>query len=306
MKNKNYYLLEHVPCDFCGSDKYIERYRKLDIWLCLNQFQYPVVECMDCGLVYVNPRPTADDAGRYYPLGYHDGRNDEKHSDRYAIQYSFIEKYKFKTVLDIGCARGDWLGYINDKKNGLELHGVDAFSDSINYEFILFQKAFLYDATFENNYFDLITSWAVLEHIHTPSAYFEVVSRILKKDGKFVFLVTNSESFYGKYAYMEDIPRHLYHFSEKLLIQYAQKYALNIVNIFYDDRLWDGRGIGTFRYGTGKILGANWNKISLKRLNCFQKIAMRVGSIFDRVVFHYHWEARLKRSGIMIVVMEKI
>lgn len=299
------FSLEHVPCDLCGADKYIERYRKPDTWLYMNQFQYPVVECTNCGLVYVNPRPTADDTGQYYPLGYHDGRNDEKHIERYALQYKFIEPYKFNTVLDIGCARGDWLAYINKKSQGLDLHGIDAYSDSVKHDYIQFQKAFLYDAILENNYFDLVTAWAVLEHIHTPSAYFEVVSRVLKKYGKFIFLVTNSESFYGKYAYIEDIPRHLYHFSEKSLMQYAKKYALNVVDIFYDDQFWDGRGTGTFYYGIGKYFGVNWNLISLKRLSIIQKLAMRFGSILDRIIFHYHWEARLKRSGIIVVVMEK-
>jgi len=303
--NKVFYL-EHVKCDLCGSEQYIERYRKPDTWLFLNQFQFPVVECTNCGLVYVNPRPSADDAGRYYPPGYHDGRNDEKHIERYALQYKYIEPYRFKTVLDIGCARGDWLEYLNKKSPGIELHGVDAFSDSVHHDAVCYQKAFLYDADLDSNYFDLVTAWAVLEHIHTPSAYFEVVSRVLKKDGKFIFLVTNSESFYGKYAYTEDIPRHLYHFSEKSLIQYAQKYTFNIVEIFYDDRFWDGRGLGTFYYWIGKLFGVNWNLISLKRLSIMQKLAMRFGSILDRIIFHYHWEAKMKRSGIIVVVMEKI
>lgn len=303
---KNSFYLEHVPCDLCGFDQYIERYRKPDAWLYLNQFQYPVVECTHCGLVYVNPRPSADDAGRYYPPGYHDGRNDEKHLERYALQYRYIEPYRFKTVLDIGCARGDWLEYLNRKSPGTELHGVDAYSDCVHHHAVHYQKAFLYDADLPGNYFDLVTAWAVLEHIHTPSAYFDIVSRVLKKCGKFIFLVTNAESFYGKYACSEDIPRHLYHFSEKSLIRYAQKYAMNVVDFFYDDRLWDGRGTGTFYYGIGKLFGVNWNLISLKRLSLMQKLAMRFGSMLDRIVFHDHWEAKLKRSGIIVGVMEKI
>lgn len=302
---KTAFKLEHIKCDLCGADKYIERYRKPDNWLFLNQFQYPVVECTTCGLVYVNPRPSEDDAGRYYPPGYHDGRNDEKHAERYALQYEYIKPYKFNRVLDVGCARGDWLGYINQKKPFLELHGIDAFCDAVNHDAVQFQNKLLVDAVLENNYFDLVTAWAVLEHVHNPSAYFKIISKVLKKGGKFIFLVTNSESFYGKYAYIEDIPRHLYHFSEKTIKQYAQMYALNVTNVFYDDRFWDGRGIGTFHYGIGKLFGVNWNLISLNKLNFMQKTAMRIGSIVDWMVFYYHWEVRLKRSGIVVYVMEK-
>lgn len=299
------FRLEHVPCDLCGADKYLERYRKPDNWLFLSQFQYPVVECTTCGLVYVNPRPAADDTACFYPPGYHDGRNDEKHIERYALQYSFIESYRFRTVLDVGCARGDWLDYIRQRSPGAELHGVDAFSDSVNPDSIHFQNTLLTDAALETGYFDLVTAWAVLEHVHNPLAYFEVVSRVLKKGGKFVFLVTNSESCYGKRAYCEDVPRHLYHFSEKTIARYAQKFHLEVGKTFYDDRFWDGRGTGTFHYGMGKLFGANWNLISLKRLTFWQKVAMRIGSVLDKVVFYCHWEARLKRSGIAVYVLEK-
>jgi SAM-dependent methyltransferase len=299
------FKLEHIECDLCGADKYVERYRKPDDWLFLNQFQYPVVECIQCGLVYVNPRPAEDDTGRYYPPGYHDGRDDKIHNERYALQYDYIEQFQFRRVLDVGCARGDWLGYLGGEKPGLELHGIDAFSDSVNLDTVRFQKTSLSAAVLESDYFDLVTAWAVLEHVHNPSVYFGEVSRVLTKGGRFIFLVTNAESFYGKYAYIEDIPRHLYHFSERTVAQYAHKFALNVVSVHYDDRFWDGRGTGTFHYGMGKLFGANWNSISLNRLNFLQRYAMRLGTIMDKLAFHFHWEAQLRRSGIMVFILEK-
>jgi 2-polyprenyl-3-methyl-5-hydroxy-6-metoxy-1,4-benzoquinol methylase len=299
------FKLEHIHCDLCGNDKYVERYRKPDNWLFLNQFQYPVVECTACGLVYVNPRPAAEEMGRYYPSGYHDGRNDEKHLERYAVQYLYIKPYQFNSVLDVGCARGDWLAYINRISPGLELHGVDAFSNLVNHDFVTFQKALLCEANLKNNFFDLVTAWAVLEHVHSPSAYFEAVSRHLKDGGKFIFLVTNSESLYGKRAYCEDIPRHLYHFSEKTIEQYAKKFSMKIIAKNYDTHFWDARGIGTFYYLLGNILGVNWNLISLNRVNIIQKLAMRIGSFIDSLVFYFQWEARLKKSGIIVFVLEK-
>ena len=51
--------------------------------------------------------------------------------------------------------------------------------------------------------------------------YFVKVSNVLVPGGKFIFLVTNSQSVYGKYAYKEDIPRHTYHF-DKILYQTMQ------------------------------------------------------------------------------------
>jgi len=298
--------LEHVACDLCGEERYLERYRKPDDWLWLSQYEYPVVECLSCGLVYVNPRPTFGDNAQFYPEGYHDNRDDETHRNRYELLFSFINDIKAEKILDIGCARGDWLNFVSEQWSGRgEFHGVDAFSQEVHGSNIKFHQCQLPDADLPSDYFDLITSWAVFEHLHTPSKYFEVVSKVLKRDGKFIFLVTNSESCYGKYAYKEDIPRHLYHFSEKTLALYASKHGLKLDNVYYDDRFWDGRGQGTFAFGLGRCVGVTWQSLYLRRLNLLQRIVMRVGRLVDQLVFSTHWEAKMKRSGIIIAVMVK-
>lgn len=297
--------LEHVDCDLCGSKEYIVRYRKPDTWLWLNQFEYPVVECVSCGLVYVNPRPTFESMAEFYPTDYHDNRNDEHHRKRYELQFSYINEFSGKRILDIGCARGDWLNFIREKWIDSNLHGVDAFSSGVSGANIDFHKCLLPDAKLPVDYFDLITSWAVFEHLHTPAKYFEMVSKVLQKGGKFVFLVPNSESCYGRHAYQEDIPRHLYHFSEKTLRLYAESFGLKLENVYYDDRFWDGRGWGTFRLGFGHLVGVTWQSLYFRKLNLIQKIAMKLGGALDRLVFSTHWEAKMRRSGIMVAVMGK-
>lgn len=297
--------LEHVACDLCGCDDYVERYRKPDNWLWVNQFRYPAVECTNCGLVYVNPRPTFKEMAGFYPEGYHDFRDDEHHRRRYELQFSYISHFEAKRVLDIGCAKGDWLNFIGGKWPGSELHGVDAFSNEVNNKEINFYRCLLPDANLPEEYFDLITSWAVFEHLHTPGAYFEVVSKVLRKGGKFVFLVTNSESCYGKYAFQEDMPRHLYHFSKKSLQQYAGKYGLSLDRVIFDDQLWDGRGWGTFRWFFARMAGVTWRNTYLKKYNVMQRFALKLGGLFDRIVFSAHWEAKLGRSGIMVVIFGK-
>jgi len=297
--------LEHVRCDLCGSGDYQTKYRKPDTWLWLNQYEYPVVKCASCSLTYVNPRPTFESTGAFYPRGYHEHRDDDAHRKRYEVQFSYIEPFRAKRVLDVGCARGDWLNFLKELWADVEVHGVDAFSDGVNGDAVVFHRSPLPDAALPEDYFDLVTAWAVFEHLHTPRAYFEVVSNVLRRGGRFVFLVTNAESWYGKYAYAEDVPRHLYHFSEKTLGLYAEKCGLRLERTYYDDRLWDGSGRGTFRAICGRLAGANWEDFYFKRLNVMQRAALKAGSLLDRVVFSTHWEAKLRRSGIMIAVMRK-
>lgn len=297
--------LEHIACDLCGSEDYIVRYRKPDNWLWLNLFEYPVVECKQCGLVYVNPRPTFEEMRNLYPAGYHDERNDTPHLQRYKAQFEYISEIEASNVLDIGCARGDWLNYIHDQRPGIKLHGVDAFSNSVNGSLIKFYRNQLPDVNLPECFFDLITSWAVFEHVHTPNAYFSAVSRTLKATGKFVFLVTNSESIYGKYAYQEDIPRHLYHFSERTLKAYALKHGLKLENISYEERFWDGSGKGAIKYGIAKALGISWRDIHKSQFSLLQRTLLKFGALIDEMVFRYNWEQRLRRSGIIVVTMSK-
>ncbi|MCS5694106.1 class I SAM-dependent methyltransferase [Cyanobium sp. FGCU-6] len=276
-----------------------------DNWLWLNEYEYPVVECIKCGSVYVNPRPTFEEIERFYPSGYHDGRDNEVHQKRYLNQYEYVKDIDTKSILDIGCARGDWLSYFQGRHPSADLYGVDAFSSGVSNDSIKFFRCALPVAKLPENHFGLITSWAVLEHVHSPNAYFKAVASLLSPGGKFVFLVTNSESIYGKYAYKEDIPRHLFHFNARSLDQYANKHGLKLDKIQYDERFWDGTGKGAFRHFARRLLGISWRQLQYNDIPFIKKLILKCGSILDKIVFLTNWEAKLKRSGIIVVTMTK-
>jgi hypothetical protein len=71
------------------------------------------------------------------------------------------------------------------------------------------------------------------------------------------------------------------------------------------DDIFDGRGFGTFKFLAEKSVGFTWEKFMLNRQRLHHRIAMRIGSIVDKVVFSLHWEAMLGRSGIMVATYEK-
>jgi SAM-dependent methyltransferase len=299
-------LLEHVPCDLCKQSNYKVRYRKPDDWLWLNQFEFPVVECLSCELVYVNPRPDVQSMSKYYPIDYHDGRSTEGHKERYEMQLDYLPGLDAQVVLDIGCARGDFLNYLQNRYPGITTYGVDLFSAGVNFKQIRFLKSDLLDCKFDAEKFDIVTSWAVFEHLHTPSLYFEEVARILKPKGKFIFLVTNSESLYGRRAMKEDVPRHTYHYSEKTLKVYATKFGFKMNTCSYENRFWDGTGKGAFKFLFQGLVGVTWNQRQTKDFNLIQKIATRIGRVLDRVVFTKDWEVRTRRSGIIVLEFEKL
>jgi SAM-dependent methyltransferase len=62
--------METVSCDLCGSCRAREVLRQGDLLHEISREIFTVVRCMDCGLGYLNPRPTAEEIGRYYPDQY--------------------------------------------------------------------------------------------------------------------------------------------------------------------------------------------------------------------------------------------
>jgi ubiquinone/menaquinone biosynthesis C-methylase UbiE len=243
--------------------------------------------------------------GAFYPTDYHLGRGVEKFIRRYAVQKSLLPNISGKKVLDVGCARGDFLSYLLKTETEFEPYGVDAFSTGVVDQRICFKNGLFTDVEYESDYFDLVMSWAVFEHLHRPLEYFLEAARVLRPEGHLIILVTNSESAYGQYAFAEDVPRHTYHYSEETLNRYGERVGLTLKSIEYRDDIFDGRGFGTFKFLVGKSVGFTWEKSMLNRLRIHHRIAMRLGSIVDRIVFSLHWEASLKRSGIMVATYEK-
>lgn len=292
--------LEHIACDLCGCKEYKIRYRQPDMWLWLNQFEFPVVECINCGLVYVNPRPTEESMAVYYPEHYHEERNTEEHMNRYKRQSKYLLDLNYKKVLDIGCARGDFLAFLKNLYPKMECYGVDLYSSHVDYSFINFQSKSLQDCNFNSNTFDVIISFAVFEHLHYPSKYFKECGRILKSGGVMYILVTNSESFYSKYARQEDIPRHLYHYNKKTLKRYGELSNLKLKEIIYTDEIFDGRGKGAIKWFTSNLLGVKYENYYFRNINLLIRVILKVADILDRIIFHFHWEKTLKRSGVIL------
>lgn len=130
---------------------------------------------------------------------------------------SFVRKGR---VLDIGCGSGRFLLAL--RHSGWDVAGLELNDDTAtsarNVHGLMVETSL---GAFTDNSFDLITITHVLEHIREPRQMLRDCQRLLKPGGVIAVAVPNIESWQAYltkgYWFHLDLPRHLWHFSEKWL-----------------------------------------------------------------------------------------
>lgn len=232
--------METVACNLCGSTRHAVVYTMPDR-LYYPEKMFTIVECQDCGLGFVNPRPSPAEIGKYYPESFYDYfRKDVKyHRKRYRKEAAYLAPVPpdRRHLLDVGCANGDFprfmktLGWIVE---GLEVSRTAAPID----EFPVYRVPFAEAALGEGRY-GAVTMWAVLEHVHDPMSYIAKAWAVLQPGGYFVFLVTNFNSLFSRKLYGEDVPRHLYFFTEPTVRRYLDLNGFEFISCRYDDDVYE-------------------------------------------------------------------
>lgn len=94
-------------------------------------------------------------------------------------------------ILDIGCGHADFLETIYIKTPNT--YGIDPDKNAIEKNTIIRNKVvgFADNLPFKDNFFDLVVSAWVLEHLKNPKKAFKEIYRILKPGGKVIFLTPN-------------------------------------------------------------------------------------------------------------------
>lgn len=226
--------METVPCNLCGSQRFAALYEIPDRKFFRDEF-FQVVECSQCGLGFVNPRPTISEIQKYYPAAYFE-KPATKSNERY-LQRRFAAEAKYlkgleigggpKKLLDLGCATGDFPRFMAARGWDVEGVEVSVAAEQIK-DFRVYTEEF-HDIPVNEPTYDAVTAWAVLEHVHNPMAYFEKAASVVKPGGLFVFHVPNFGSAASRYLFCEDVPRHLYFFTRETVSRYLQKTGFSLV-----------------------------------------------------------------------------
>ena len=272
-------------CPLCSGINLLKKLECIDHTTSKEKFT--IVSCETCEFTFTNPRPKDNLLGKYYKSDmYISHTNNSKglfnwmyHTVRkYAIgtKLNLLKKTsKNKNHLDIGCGTGEFLNAC--KNAGYNTKGIEpselAREQAIN-NFKLSVSEDTNLGQFQENQFDSISMWHVLEHVQLLNKTIEDFNRILSKNGKVIIAVPNHESWDAKY-YRDfwagwDIPIHLWHFSKLSIEKLFHKYNFKLVekkpmlfDSFYVSLLSEEFKTGKKNFVNGFIIGLISNVIGI-------------------------------------------
>jgi len=201
-------------------------------------------------LLVTLPQPSIQELPGYYESDDYISHTDSKESAMDRI-YQIIKNYSLTKklslinglvsekglILDIGCGTGDFLKAC--QKDGWQVCGIEPndkaralTAKKIDKEEQVSDKIDSFLQTHKGR-FDVITMWHVLEHVPNLLEYIEQVKLLLKPEGSLIVAVPNFKSYdakhYKQYWAAYDVPRHLWHFSEKAIRNIFGKYNFKVV-----------------------------------------------------------------------------
>lgn len=209
------------PCPVCGA---------CDAEPFLAKGELRLVRCSACAMVYASPLPAAASDAYYDQLGRPYYLSPDKLAGDYAAVRFERELRLLRrvcpagSVLDVGCSTGAFLYQIGQRwPQDYQGLGIEVSGAAIEYARergvnVISDSLLTYD--FGSTRFDVVTFWAVLEHLADPGAFVRRAFEIVRPGGHCVVLVPNARSLAmrglgAKYRYV--LPQHVNYFEAPTL-----------------------------------------------------------------------------------------
>lgn len=256
-------------CDICNGKDFKPLYKLNDKATGL-EGEFFLFKCNKCGVIFINPQPSFAELRKYYEGGYYSLKKiiakEESKKARFRIflynlyfnekSMGTLKKIIFypiknylrgtiisndKKILDVGSGSGQFLYEM--KELGMNAYGTepgDFNKESARQYNLNIKNKDLISSRYPKNFFDIITLSQVLEHTPNPADTIRELYRILAKNGTLIIGVPNTNSLaykiFGKNWYQLDVPRHLFDFSDKILIKKLEKEGFRIQKVRYISR----------------------------------------------------------------------
>jgi SAM-dependent methyltransferase len=230
--------LEHVPCNLCGADDaevvYEARYESGRARDMVRTFRASgdellidrLVQCRQCGLEYISPRPRGEEIVAAYAEGDDPAyvSQVEARERTFSAALSRIEQLQPQKgrLLDVGTAAGAFLAAATAR--GWEAEGCEpnrwmAEWGSRHYG-VAIRPGELFDHDYPAQSFDVITLWDVVEHTPDPARVVQRIGELLKPGGLLVINYPDRGSWIARllgrrWPFLSSV--HLYYFKRRTL-----------------------------------------------------------------------------------------
>jgi len=214
-------------CPMCGVYLVNPKHQLPDRLYHTTEEMFTVIECRGCGLMRLDPRPKDADMPKYYPDRYW-AYGATRHGPagfyrRFVLRdHARFVKKALKSVdapsvaiLDVGCGAGDLLASL--RKQGHSAIGMDVSHSALRSAKELDVPGVhgsYRQAPFQDQIFDVVMMFHVLEHIPDPDAAIAGARKLLKPNGRLLIQVPNADcmqyTILGRKWMGLDVPRHLY------------------------------------------------------------------------------------------------
>ncbi|MHB1769836.1 MAG: class I SAM-dependent methyltransferase [Minisyncoccota bacterium] len=250
--------MKEMNCNLCGESSVQVLFYGKDRLHKIDEKMFRIVRCPKCGLARVDPQPSEEELGKYYPEEYgpyQDGDFIFKYGPVSRLTRRFLKSFSKgsgshtidnvdKTTLrylDFGCGGGANLERIKKTHPNWELYGLDTVSTACEEAKKRGFKVFCGDALsidLPKNFFDRVHMSHVVEHLQYPQETLKSLHKTMKEGGTITIATPNfdtpSARIFKSYWYTLDTPRHLFLFTPTTLSAMIERAGFRIVRIDLD------------------------------------------------------------------------
>lgn len=207
---------------------------------------------------YVLDRPTETSLRQFYPTAFYATNHDRSGQmrplqNKMALVNTYAAEFSGGTLLDLGCAGGEFVAFA--QRHGWQASGYDWTTSLNNQTELPIQYGGNLSDLYADNSFDVITAWAVMEHVYNLRDAMQNISRMLRPGGVFIALVPNFSSIPGRYMQGDDIPRHLNLFTPRSFDRLLKEYGMQPVQHLFDQKIFMGTHRGLLVYLLKRLAG---------------------------------------------------
>jgi len=268
-------------CPLCGN---------VDPQLRYQITRFRILDCPSCALVYLWPRPSAEEIREMFTRLYTTGEgsvpelksyygycyDDEPQNPLVQLYESWLDRVERLRapgrVLDVGCGTGLFLSVA--RRRGWEPYGIDDCEEAVaharnHFELDPWVGEFA-DFAAEGRKFDVITGWDIIEHTRAPLELLEEMRRCLAPGGLIALSTPNQRSI------LDLVAGAMYHLSGARLTSPLEKFYIEQHFLYFTpDTLVDA-----LRRAKLTVVELERELTDLRRLTLGPLTRLALGSLF--------------------------